>query len=293
MKPARFRYHRPESTDQAVALLADLGDEAKLLAGGQSLVPLLSMRLARVEHLIDLNRVAGLGRMTVDGSGATIGAMTRQATVEQSAEVAAAVPLLAMAVPHIGHFQIRNRGTIGGSVAHADPASELPAVALALDAEIDVVSTRGRRSVPASELFVGTWTTSLAADELLHAVRFPAWRGRSGFAVEEFARRKGDFAIAGAVCGLSVDDRAEVDRISIVLMGMGVTPVRAREAEQLLLGTTPDEDALSEAGRRAADAGQPTDDIHGPATYRRRVAAHMVTIALRNALRQATDHGRN
>jgi len=293
MKPARFRYHRPESIEEAVALLADLGDDAKLLAGGQSLVPLLSMRLARVDHLIDLNRTAGLSQISMDDGGTTIGAMTRQATVEHSAEVAEAVPLLALAVPHIGHFQIRNRGTIGGSVAHADPASELPAVALALDAEIHVVAARGRRSIPASDLFVGTWTTSLAADELLQAVRFPAWSGRCGFAVEEFARRKGDFAIAGAVCAVGTNDRSAVDRVAIVLMGMGATPVRARDAEQLLLGTTPDEDVLKEAGQRAADAGQPTDDIHGPAGYRRRVAAHMVTIALRKALRQATDHGRD
>jgi aerobic carbon-monoxide dehydrogenase medium subunit len=293
VKPARFRYHRPEETDEVVALLAELGDEAKVLAGGQSLVPLLSMRLARVEHLIDVNRVDDLSRMTVDDNGATIGAMTRQSTVEHSAQVASSVPLLAMAVPHIGHFQIRNRGTIGGSIAHADPASELPAVALALDAEVDARSTRGQRSIPARELFVGTWTTSLAADEVLQAVRFPAWRGRCGFALEEFARRKGDFAIAGAACAVRVDDRDQVDRASIVLMGMSATPVRAGEAERLLIGTTPDEDALAQAGRVAADASQPSDDIHGPADYRRRVAAHMVTLALRASLRQAMDHGRN
>jgi aerobic carbon-monoxide dehydrogenase medium subunit len=288
VKPSRFAYHRPRTVEEAVALLAEFGDDAKILAGGQSLVPLLALRLTSVEHLIDLNRIAELQGITHDsGDAMRVAAMTRQAVIERSADVADAVPLLSRAVPYIGHFQIRNRGTVGGSVAHADPASELPAVALALDAEVQVKSARGARTIAASDLFKGTWTTSIMADELITALRFPVWSGRRGFAVDEFARRKGDFAIAGAVCGVEVGDDRVVRRVVIALMGMGSTPVRAVEAEALLTGCAPDAAQIDEAGRVAAAAGEPSDDIHAPAAYRRRVAAHLVGRALNRALEEA------
>jgi aerobic carbon-monoxide dehydrogenase medium subunit len=291
LKPSRFEYHRPATVDEAVGQLAELGEDAKLLAGGQSLVPLLSLRLTSVEHLIDLNRIGELQGVTHENGTLRVGAMTRQAAIERSADVADTVPLLSRAVPLIGHFQIRNRGTIGGSVSHADPASELPAVALALDAQVTVASARGTRTVSASDLFVGMWSTSVLADELVTAVRFPVWNGRCGFAVEEFARRKGDFAIAGAVCGVEVDENLLVRRAAIALMGMGSTPVRAVKAEELMVGRVPDGALLDEAGRVAATAGEPPDDIHAPASYRRRIAAHLVRRALSTAVEEARHHG--
>ncbi len=221
MKPAAFEYHAPESIDDVVGLLAEHGDEAKPLAGGQSLVPMLALRLARFEHVVDLNRVPALaGIERADGTVA-VGAMTRQAELERS-DAAAAAPLLGLAAPLIGHFQIRNRGTVGGSIAHADPAGELPTVALALDAELDVTSTGGTRTVAASELFAGTWETTLAPEELLTRVRFPVWPGRSGFAVEEVARRYGDFALAGVACGVELDKDG----------GVGARRYRAPRARQ-------------------------------------------------------------
>ena len=197
MKPAPFEYHAPESLADVTALLAEHGDEAKVLAGGQSLVPMLALRLTRFEHIIDLNRVDELRGVERANGTLTVKSMTRQAAVEHDTAAGEAVPLLAEALPLIGHFQIRNRGTVGGSIAHADPASELPAVALALDAELEVAGANGTRRVPAADFFLGTWTTSIGEDEILSAVHFPVWQGRTGFAVEEVARRSGDFALAG------------------------------------------------------------------------------------------------
>ena len=210
MKPAPFEYHAPESLADVTALLAEHGDEAKVLAGGQSLVPMLALRLTRFEHIVDLNRVDDLRGVSRSNGTLTISAMTTQRTVEQDAAAGEAVPLLAEAIPLIGHFQIRNRGTVGGSIAHADPASELPAVALALDAELEVAGTSGTRRVPASEFFVGTWTTTVGEDELLSAVHFPVWSGSAGFAVEEVARRSGDFALTGVVAAVEVDGSGAV-----------------------------------------------------------------------------------
>ncbi|MCK9928496.1 FAD binding domain-containing protein, partial [Frankia sp. Mgl5] len=198
MKPSTFEYHRPESVDEATRLLADLGDGAKALAGGQSLVPMLSLRLAFFDHLVDISRLAEIRGVERRDDALWIGAGTTEAVVGADAEVARGVPLLARATALIGHAQIRNRGTLGGSIAHADPAAEYPAVALALDAELEAASPRGRRVIPAAEFFTGLWSTVLEPDELLVGVRFPVWTGRCGFAVREFARRHGDFAMAGA-----------------------------------------------------------------------------------------------
>ena len=200
MKPAPFEYHAPDTVSDAAALLREFGDEAKVLAGGQSLVPIMALRLAQFDHVVDLNRVAELQGIERQNGTLRVGAMTRQAVIEGDATVADAVPLMARATPFIGHFQIRNRGTLGGSLAHADPAAEYPAVALTLDAEFDVANASGSRTVTASEFFVSTFMTALEADDVLTAVRFPVWNGRCGFAVEEVARRFGDFALTGAAC---------------------------------------------------------------------------------------------
>jgi aerobic carbon-monoxide dehydrogenase medium subunit len=284
VKPAPFQYHAPEQLAEVAALLGEFGDSAKPLAGGQSLVPMLSLRLASFAHLIDLNRVAGLDSIERRNGHLRVGAMVRQATAEQSAEVAASVPLLAKALPHIGHFQIRNRGTVGGSIAHADSASELPAVALALDATIEASGGGGLRRIAAGDFFVSTWETSLAGDEILSAVEFPVWEGRCGFAVNEIARRHGDFALVGATVGVQLDgDR--VTRAAIALFGVGATPVRAADAEAALLSGT---DA-AEAGRLAANSINPGDDIHATGAYRRQVAAVVVRRALAQAIQEANS----
>ena len=286
MKPAPFEYHAPDRVSDAAALLREFGDEAKVLAGGQSLVPMMALRLARFEHVVDLNRVADLRGIERRNGSVRIGAMTRQAEVERDLTVADAVPLLARATPLIGHFQIRNRGTLGGSLAHADPAAEYPAVALALDAEFEVANATGSRTVPASEFFVSTFMTALEADDVLTAVHFPAWSGRTGFAVEEVARRFGDFALTGAVCGVEVDDRDRVARAAIAMFGMGSTPLRASDAEATMTGAVIGDVDVEEVGRAAAAPTDPPGDIHASAAYRRSVGAVVVARAMRRAVEE-------
>jgi carbon-monoxide dehydrogenase medium subunit len=286
VKPAPFEYHVPESVADAVALLAEHGDEAKPLAGGQSLVPMLALRLTRFEHLVDLNRVDELSRIELSNGSLVVGAMTRQAALERSDE-AGAVPLLALAAPLIGHFQIRNRGTVGGSIAHADPAGELPAVALALDAVLEVSSAGGTRDVAAIDFFVGTWTTSLEDQDLLCAIRFPVWDGRCGFAVDEVARRHGDFALTGVVCGVTLGADDTVQRAAIAMLGMCATPVRATAAEAALVGSTPSTDDLAEIGQVAVRDLEPPTDIHASTAYRTKVGAHVVARGLTSALERA------
>ena len=206
MKPAPFDYHAPETVEDCLSVLAQHGDEAKILAGGQSLVPMLALRLARPEVLVDVNRVRELAAVRRENGSLVVGATTRHATLESDPEIAAASPLLARVAPHIGHFQIRNRGTLGGSLAHADPAAELPAVVRVLDAEIEVAGPSGIRRIAAADFFETVFTTSLEPDELVTAVRFPVWGAGSGFAVEEVARRHGDFAIVGALAAVQVHD---------------------------------------------------------------------------------------
>jgi carbon-monoxide dehydrogenase medium subunit len=285
VKPAPFEYHVPESIDDVVALLAEHGDEAKPLAGGQSLVPMLALRLTRFEHLIDLNRVEALTRVEERDGAVVLGAMTRQVALERNG--ATAVPLLGLAAPLIGHFQIRNRGTVGGSIAHADPAAELPAVTLTLDATLEVTSTTGTKDIAAADFFVGTWTTLLEDDELLSAIRFPVWSGRCGFAIEEVARRHGDFALTGAVCAVAIDDNNVVQRAAISLLGMGSTPLRASAAEQALVGSAGDAPALAEIAQLAIADLDPPEDIHASSRYRRSVGAHVVERALAGALQEA------
>jgi aerobic carbon-monoxide dehydrogenase medium subunit len=289
VKPAPFEYHRPTTPEEAVGLLAELGDAAKVLAGGQSLVPMLALRLAVFEHLVDVGRVEELqGIERTDGS-LRIGAGTTQAAIECSDEVAAHVPLLARATPFIGHVQIRNRGTIGGSLAHADPAAEYPAVALALDAEMEVLGTSGPRTVPAGEFFTGLWTTAVGDDELLTAVRFPVWAGRHGFAVREFARRHGDFAIAGATVAVELGEDDRVRRCSIGLFGLGSTPGRATAAEAAATGIPVDQLDPGEVGRLAVSGlDSIPSDLHGSAEFRRRVGARTAADAWAAAVEDAS-----
>lgn len=297
MKPAPFTYHRPETAAEAVGLLADLGDGAKLLAGGQSLVPMLSLRLAVFDDLVDIGRIDELVGIERRDDHLWIGAGTTEAAVERSADVVAAVPLLARATPLIGHRQIRNRGTIGGSLAHADPAAEYPAVALALDAELEALSPRGARTIPAADFFTGFWSTALEEDELLTGIRLPVGDGagaRRGFAVRELARRHGDFALAGAAVALEVDGDDRVVRSAVALFGLGSVPRRASGAEAGVVGRTLAEVDAEEVGRAAvADLDDVPADLHGSAAYRTRVGAVMVARAWADAVAEARggDHG--
>ena len=287
MKPPPFDYHAPATLDEAVALLTTL-DDAKVLAGGQSLVPLLNLRLAQFDHLIDVGRVDELQGIERRNGSLWIGAATSQAAVERSADVASAVPLLTRAAPLIGHVQIRNRGTIGGSIAHADPAAEIPAVALALDATVEATSPHGRRTIAAADLFTGFWSTSLADDEVLSAVSFPVWSGRCGFAVEEVARRHGDFAIAGACVAVQLADDDAVQRSAVSLFGLGATPERAHGAEQSILGRPIEHVDAGAFGRAAvADLDSVPSDLNGAADYRRRIGATVVERAFGRAAEEA------
>ena len=237
MKPPEFEYAQPGSLDDAVALLAGSAGEGKVLAGGQSLVPLMNFRLAAPALLIDLNRVAGLARLEPEGGRLRIGAMTRTRTLELDPLVRQTIPLLAAAASWIGHVQIRNRGTVGGSVAHADPAAELPALCLLLDAELIAVSSRGERSIPASEFFVGFLTTTLAEDEILTEVRLPIPASGTRWGFHEYAQRRGDFALAGAAITLEPSVDGAGARARIVVFGTSDLPVRATPAEALLART--------------------------------------------------------
>jgi aerobic carbon-monoxide dehydrogenase medium subunit len=291
VKSVPFEYHAPDTAADAVTLLAELGDGAKVLAGGQSLIPMMALRLAVFEHLVDIGRIGELRGIERRGGALWVGAGTTQTAVGASAEVAAAVPLLAAATWFIGHFQIRNRGTLGGSIAHADPAAEYPAVALGLDASMEVVSPRGRRTIAAGDFFDGLWSTSMEPDELLVGVSFPIWGGRSGYAVEEFARRTGDFAIAGAAIGIQLDADDRIQRCAIGLIGLGSTPVRAATAEAELAGRPITDVEPEEVGRLAmAGLASAPADLHGPAEYRKRVGGAMVARAWTKAATEAR-HG--
>ena len=269
-------------------MLAEYADEAKVLAGGQSLVPLLSLRLARPAHLVDINRVADLAAIA-NGNGLTVGALVRHRAIERSDVVRAANPLLAHAVRFIGHGAIRNRGTVGGSIAHADPAAELPAVLLVLDGEVDARSARGTRTVPASALFEGFLTTSLEPDELLMAVRVPAWTAGTGWSFHEFSRRSGDFAIVGVAATVRLDGNGSVSEARLAFSGVDQVPVRASAAESMLAGATPSDDLWKSAAQAAAAPLEPASDIHGSAAYRRQLAAVLAERALREAHDRARD----
>ncbi|MBO0729749.1 MAG: xanthine dehydrogenase family protein subunit M [Acidimicrobiaceae bacterium] len=282
MKPAPFEYHAPTSLAEAMELLGSLED-AKVLAGGQSLIPILALRLSRFDHLVDLGRVAELRGIERANGTVTVRAMTTQADVAADPTVAEAVPLLEKSTPLIGHFQIRNRGTLGGSIAHADPSAEYPAVAVALGAEMEIAGPRGTRRLAATDFFESTFMTALGDDELLTAVHFPVW-DNAGFAVEEVARRHGDFALAGVMAAVQVEG-GRVRRSGLGLFGVASTPHRADAG---IDGADPADLDLEEIGTRVAADLDPPDDIHASGAYRRRVAAVLVERALRTAIQEAT-----
>ena len=287
MKPAPFEYHAPDTIDGVLMLLAEHGDAAKVLAGGQSLIPTMNFRLAQPSVLIDLGRLSELAYIhpEVDG-GLAIGAMTRQRTVERSADVARRAPLVHMTMPFVAHPQIRNQGTFGGSIAHADPAAELPAVAAVLGVRCHIRSSRSNRTVPADEFFTGLFATALEPDELLLEVGLPPVPPRTGFAFDEIARRHGDYALAGVAVRLTLDEAGSVEEARIVFLSVGEGPVAATRAEEALRGQTPGEDLFREAARTAArDDIDPPRDIHASKRYRRHLAEVLAFRALDKAFK--------
>ncbi len=290
MKPAPFEYDDPRTVDETLALLARHGDECKILAGGQSLVPLMNFRLARPGRLIDINGVDSLGHIRVDNGRLLLGAMTRHAHVERSNDVAARWPLLHDAIGWVGHSQIRNRGTVGGSVAHADPAAELPAAFAALDARFHVISKRGPRVLRWDQLFVSEFTTALAPDELLTAVEVPAQDPSTGTAFVEYARRHGDFALGGATVTIRLARDGTCTAVAIALLSAGPRPVRAESAEKMLVGEKVDETAIKRASAEAVSGLHPTSDLHGSTEYRIKLLQVMTERALSKAAQRASRH---
>ena len=286
MKLPCVEYEAPAAVAEAVGLLSEHQDEASVLAGGQSLIPLLALRLARPAVLIDINGVRELSGLSLTDGSLAIGAMVREYVAEESAMVAAKVPLLAAALPLIGHEAIRSRGTIGGSLAHGDPAGELPAVALALDAEFVVRSQAGDRVIPAAAWFEGYLSTSRRPDELLVEVRFPAAGPDTGVAFLEIARRHGDFAIVGLAASLTLAGGAISDA-RLAFAGMSDVPVRAAGAENFLVGERPSTNLFEDAARLATADLNPPADLHGSSEYRKKVAATLVRRGLQAAAQDA------
>lgn len=292
MKPAPFEYVAPADVAEACTLLAQHGDDAKILAGGQSLMPLMNMRLARPQVVVDINRIAELAYITpMPAGGLHIGALTRQRAIERSALVQGANPVLAAAIPLIGHFQIRNRGTLGGSMVHADPAAELPAVSLALEAEFVVQSATQQRIIPAAAFFVTYLTTAIETGEMLMEVRLPAWPPAWGWDVQEVCRREGDFALVGAVAVLHVDAQDVCQMARLVLFGVGDRPLRIHQAEAMLHGQRVEAHALAEVAHVVTAELEPESDIHASAVYRKEVGGVLARRTLEQALRRAKREG--
>jgi len=283
MKPAPFDLETAHSVDQALQLLATTDREVKVLAGGQSLVPLLNFRLARPSVLVDLNRLADLQYIHEREGGLAFGAMTRQSALEHSDAVARLAPLLAEAMPHVAHTPIRNRGTFGGSLAHADPAAELCTVALALDATLIARSARGEREIGIDNFFVGPFTTTLQPDELLTEIRVPASPGSAGWAFEEVARRRGDFAMVGVAVIVQLEPAGTIAAARLAYTSMGPTPLRARSGERALVGQLPTAEAFSRAAEAAMADLEPSDDLHATRGYRLQVGQALTCRALERA----------
>jgi len=282
VKPPRFEYHAPRDVDEALALLGRYGGEAKLLAGGQSLMPLLNFRLSRPAALVDLNRIRSLAYIEEDAGHVRLGAMTRQRAIEFSPVVRRRQPLLAEATALVGHLPIRTRGTIGGSLAHADPSAEYPAILAALDGTVVVRGPRGERVLTSAELFRSYLATSLGADEMLVEVRLPAMPAGAGFAFEEFSRRHGDFAIVGIACMLIGESR-RCTAARLATAGTGPVPTRLRPAEEILERDGLTDAAIDAAAGRAAELVTPDDDLHASSAYRR----HLTRVLTGRALRRA------
>ena len=282
MKTAPFRYARPESLDEALALLAEHGDDAKILAGGQSLLPVMALRLGRPEVVVDIGRIPGLATLESGPDGTRIGALVKHRDVEFSDDIARWAPMVAQAMPLIGHRAIRNRGTVVGSIAHADALGELLAVVLATGATMVATSQGGEREIAADDFLHGYFTTALEPTEILTEVRFPAWRPNEGSSVKEFARRHNDYAVMGAAARVVVDGGA-ITEARLAYIGGASSAVRVEAAEAVLVGATPGADAFAEAATIVEAELDPEGDVHGTATYRRHLAGVLTKDCLAEA----------
>ncbi len=288
MKPPRFTYHDPRELSDVLALLGTYEDDAKLLAGGQSLLPLLNMRLAQPAHLIDINRVPDLSYIHERDGEIIIGALTRHRDIEHSSLLRERCPLLSSAISFVGHPPIRSRGTIGGSLAHADPAAELPAVLVALDGFVHVEAQDGTRDIAATEFFIGQLQSALTSRELLTAVRLPIAPPRSGAVFLEVSRRHGDYALVGVAAQLTFDQDDTISEARLALMGVADTPVRALASEAELLQQRPSQELFKHAAGRAVIDLYPPDDLHATAEYR----VQVTTVLIERALQEATSRAR-
>ena len=292
MKPPKFAYHAPAGLEEAVQLLERYKGTARVLAGGQSLIPMLNFRLLNPEALIDLRKVSGLADIRVSEGRVCIGAMTRQRAAENSEVVAQHLPLMKEALGWVGHLPTRSRGTVGGSIAHADPSAELPMVLLALDGAVVATGAAGERVVAADDLFDSVFTTTLASAEVLSEVRVPVMQARAGFAVEEYARRKGDFAIV-AIATVLEGDANRCTRARLVATGVGGRPIRLRAAEQMLEKGGPSAETIEAASRKAAEIVEPTSDPNASADFRRHLTGVLTKRALLRAIKplEKSSHG--
>jgi carbon-monoxide dehydrogenase medium subunit len=283
MKLPPFDYACPATLSEAVQLLASRDGDAKALAGGQSLVPMLAFRLAQPALLVDLRKLADLRGIRITDKGVTLGAMVRWREIEDDDRLASAHPLLKAAIEHVAHYQIRNRGTVGGSVAHADPAAEMPGIAMTCDAEIAVVGTSGARTIQAADFFQGALTTALTPDEIIVEIRLPAWPKARRWGFQEFARRRGDFAMAAAAVFYDQDESGKAKNAHIGVIGVADRPLRLAAVEDVINGRAVDEITIAAADAATSAAVDPQDDIHASAAYRRSLVGTMVERALRHA----------
>lgn len=283
MKPAPFDFFAPTSVEEACAILADLGNAAAVLAGGQTLMPLLNLRMSQPLAIVDINRIAELRGVRLSADTVRIGSTTRQRDALNDASLAAALPAFNRALSHVGHYQTRNRGTIGGSVALGEPAAEMPATAVALDAMIEARSVRGTRTIAARDFYLGPYMTALEPDEILTGISYPTWPERHLVLFREVAQRPGDFALVGFVGALAVED-GRIARVGIAWLGMGPTPIAARQAEQALLGCPVGQVNARAVAELAIADTSPFDDRHASAHYRRSVGLRIFEQGLRDTL---------
>jgi carbon-monoxide dehydrogenase medium subunit len=282
MKLPPFDYACPSTLPEAIELLAS-NDDAKAIAGGQSLVPMLAFRLAQPSLLVDLRKLADLRGIRISDAGVTLGAMVRWRDIEDDERLETAHPLLKAAISHVAHYQIRNRGTVGGSIAHADPAAEMPGIAMTCDAEIAVVGKSGAHVIQAADFFQGALTTALTTDEIIVEIRLPAWPAGRRWGFQEFARRRGDFAMAAAAVFYDQDARGKARNAHVGVIGVGDRPLRLTAVEDVLNGESIDEATIAKADAATSAAVEPQDDIHASAAYRRSLVGTMVERALKSA----------
>lgn len=283
MKPPLFEYASPSTLAEAVSLLASRDGQAKIISGGQSLMPMLAFRLAGPELVVDLKHLPGLGEIKIADDGVRLGARVRWCDVEADQRLADAHPLLAEAIKHVAHYQVRNRGTVGGSLAHADPAAELPGIVLTCEAQLTIVGSQGARIEQAADFFQGPLQTSIAPDEILTEIHFPAWPAGRRWAFGEFARRKGDFAMAGVALFYDLDGEGRAVDAHMGAIGISDTPIRLAEAEAALNGQPVSEETIAAVVAAATASIDPPSDIHAPGAYRRALLGTLLERGLRKS----------